>query len=366
MTKTQPIDTILQGLIAKIEAGTMPWQQPWQSLDGMAPMPLRACGTPYKGINTLILWAAAMERDYRAATWLTFNAAREAGGMVRKGETGTKVVLWKPLPPKTEIINGVEMVDANSAAGVWRVYTVFNVEQCDGLPAKYTVPPATMDAPGACGPRVPARIDLDRAWQATGATITVEGDRAFYRPATDSITMPLRSLFADELDWHSTLAHELAHWTKHETRLDRSFPKHSALHAYALEELVAEIAAAVIGQTIGLPGRHMDDHAAYLANWLQALKANPRTLLSVASKAQAAAEYVLGLVEPALNAARAARLPVHAPGDVADQWQAIKTPSAPPVVVQIEAARAARTIKRAPQQTDLGPLFEPLQPGLFG
>jgi antirestriction protein ArdC len=175
-----------------------------------------------------------------------------------------------------------------------RGYTVFNAEQIDGLPEQFVAPPELVTPVVPLTPEgaEDARLSALFAW--LPATIRYGGDRAFYSLAADVIQMPPRAAFDDATLFYATLAHEASHWTRHPTRLDRDFGQtRFGDPAYALEELVAELSAAFIGATIGLPADHLEDHAAYIDGWLKALADNPSAFLTAASKAQAAADWVL-------------------------------------------------------------------------
>ena len=129
------------------------------------------------------------------------------------------------------------------------------------------------------------------------ASVRHGGARAFYAPSTDHVQMPPQPVFADLTQYYATLAHELGHWTRHPSRLDRDFgQKRFADHGYAMEELVAELCAAFVGAVIGLPPDHLEDHAAYIDTWLKVIKDHPSAFLTAAGKAQLAADYLLRLM----------------------------------------------------------------------
>ena len=167
---------------------------------------------------------------------------------------------------------------------------MFNVEQIEELPAPYTAP---------ASPRLDVSVRIARAerfFGATGATIAHGGNRACYRPSTDSIVLPLFEAFRDAESYYATLAHETTHWTAHESRLARDFgTTRFGSEGYALEELVAELGAAFLCADLDLTLEPREDHAAYIANWLGALKADHRAIFTAASHAQRAADFINGL-----------------------------------------------------------------------
>ena len=307
--KRDTYETVTAAIVAALEAGTKPWQRRWAAnKPGMA-MPRRSTGEFYRGINVLLLWGAAEERGFAADTWMTFKQAIDLGGAVRKGETATKIVFFKKL---TVTDRADPSGESEKQIPMLREYAVFNVEQIDGLPAKY--------APQAL-PVVPskARDELaEAALRSSGADIRESGDKAFYMPSQDYVNMPTFDRFFTAGGYLATLAHELCHWTGHKTRLDRAQLNQFGSKDYAFEELVAEIGAAFVGARLGIVGEHIHNHAAYVASWLKALKNDKRAIFKAATLAQAAADMVLQ--NAALDAAEAfededeaARAPIAAP-----------------------------------------------------
>ena len=286
---TRVTDRIVQSL----EQGVRPWHQPWTGglTNGRMISPLRHTGAPYRGINILLLWCAAMERGFASPHWMTYRQASELGAQVRKGERGSLVIYADRFVKKDAGANGDE---AEREIRFMKGYTVFNVEQIDGLPAQYT----TRDAPGAAFPL----IDVAESFvTATGALIRHGGDRAFYSPTGDVIVLPEPAAFRDGASYTATKAHELVHWTSHPSRLDRALGKRFGDEAYAAEELIAELGAAFLCADLGIAAESRDDHAAYIAHWLRVLKSDRRAIFTAAAHAQAAADYLHGL-QPAVAA----------------------------------------------------------------
>jgi antirestriction protein ArdC len=170
---------------------------------------------------------------------------------------------------------------------VLKCFRVFNASQVDGLPDRYS-------------PRVKEQVtatsdtSVADAFLSAVPAVICKGDGAWYDRVADRITMPPHSAFTSPEQHCATLAHELAHWTGHARRLDREFGTRFGDAAYAMEELVAELASAMIGADLGLPVDHLDDHASYIATWLKVLKADPRAILTAAAKAEAATAYLSG------------------------------------------------------------------------
>lgn len=157
------------------------------------------------------------------------------------------------------------------------------------LPERFRPEPVSLPEPTA------RDRELDTFFAAIPASLHHGGSEAYYMPSTDQITMPEVSQFRTRDLYRSTLAHELAHWTGHRSRLDRSLGGRFGSDAYAVEELVAELASAMIGAELGLPVDHLDDHASYLGSWLKVLKTDARAILTAAAKAEEASAYLLKL-----------------------------------------------------------------------
>ena len=293
MTDTTRIDIysrITNRIIADLEQGTRPWHRPWSvaHAEGRIVRPLRHSGIPYRGINVVMLWSAAVAAGYTCPTWLTFKQAIELGGNVRKGERGELVVYANSITRTETDTKGEE---TEREIPFLKGYTVFNAEQCDGLPAHYTARP---EAPALTPLQ---RIErADRFFAATGADIRHGGTRAYYAEGSDHVQMPPFETFESAESHAATLAHELTHWTKHRTRLDRDMGRVKwGDEGYAREELVAELGAAFLCADLGVTPDVRDDHAAYIATWLKVLKEDKRLIFSAASHAQRAADYLHGL-----------------------------------------------------------------------
>jgi antirestriction protein ArdC len=275
-------------IIADLERGVPTWRQPWQAGHAAGPVsrPLRAEGKPYRGVNTLMLWAAAMEKGYSSPIWMTYRQAAEVGGQVRKGEKGSLVVYASSVTKAVSDEKG-EAEQKENKIRFMKGYTVFNVEQIDGLPCHYYAapPPAT---------NAVERLDVaDRFFSATKATIRHGGGQAFYSPGQDLIQMPEINAFRDQEAYYGTLGHEAVHWTSHPSRLNRDFGRQRFGDAgYAMEELVAEIGAAYLSADLSITPVTREDHAAYIGSWLKALRDDKRAIFTAASHADRAVDHL--------------------------------------------------------------------------
>ncbi|MBL8550522.1 MAG: DUF1738 domain-containing protein [Hyphomonadaceae bacterium] len=280
---------VTRAIEAALQRGVRPWIKPWDDAVAAGPLvlPCRANGVPYRGVNVVALWAAATEAGFASPYWFTFKQAQAAGGQVRKGERGAFVVFYK------EIAREGEPADAEDEGAdkrrILRGYVVFNRDQIENLDGAFD-PPAIAAAPAQIDP-------LAARFARVPAAVRFGGARAFYAPSTDHVQMPPKPAFRDPTQFYATLAHELGHWTRHPSRLDRDFgAKRFGDRGYALEELTAELCSAFVGAVIGLPAEHIEDHAGYIRHWLEAFADNPSAFLSAAAKAQAAADYLLRLM----------------------------------------------------------------------
>jgi antirestriction protein ArdC len=276
-------------IVADLEQGVRTWMKPWnaENTAGRITRPLRHNGVPYSGINILMLWAEAMDKGFAAPIWMTFKQALELKANVRKGEKGSLVVYASSITRTEEDDNGEE---SEREIHYMKGYTVFNVEQIEGLPEHYYGKPVVNTTP------VERISHAEAFFAATKADIRYRGDRAFYSNDGDYIQMPLIEAFRDAESFYATLAHESTHWTKHPSRLDRSFGRKTwGDEGYAQEELVAELASAFLCADLELTPEVREDHAAYIANWLTVLKNDTRAIFSAAAHAQKAVQFLHGL-----------------------------------------------------------------------
>ena len=286
-TKADVYTRVTDKIIANLEAGTRPWMKPWEAASA-AVFPLRGNGQPYRGVNVLLLWAEAVERGYRASTWMTYKQAAELGAHVRKGEKGAMVVYADTIH-RTETNDKGE--DVERAFGFMKAYTVFNVEQIEGLDGNFYPVDATDDE----GQAIDLIEHAESFFTRTGATIRHGGSSAFYAPGPDVIQLPPVQTFRDVESYTATKAHELIHWTGHQDRMAREFGKRYGDRAYAFEELVAEMGAAFLCADLSITPELRGDHADYLASWLEVLKEDKRAIFAAASHAQKAMDFLHGL-----------------------------------------------------------------------
>jgi antirestriction protein ArdC len=299
---------ITDKIIADLEQGVRTWMKPWNAGNtaGRIMRPLRSNGIPYSGINILMLWAESVAHGFTSPTWMTFRQASELNAHVRKGEKGSLVVYANAITRTEENDKGEE---EERSIPYMKGYTVFNVEQIEGLPETYYTKPEITTTP------VERIAHAESFFAATKAETRFRGDRAYYSNDGDYIQMPVIESFRDAESFYATLAHESAHWTKHPARLDRDFGrKQWGDEGYAREELVAELSSAFLCADLGLTPEVRDDHASYIQSWLTVLRNDKRAIFSAASHAQKAVDFLHGFqAGNTNNAAQAAALTADTP-----------------------------------------------------
>lgn len=283
-------DEITGKIIAELEAGRVPWVQPWGTAAAKAPLAMprnAATGRGYSGINVLILWGAVIEHGFPGQSWLTFRQALSLGGNVRKGERGTTVVYADRFIPDEEKKRARETGEEAQAIPFLKRFTVFNAAQCDGLPEDVAViaPPPP---PGLIEPRVEALIE------ATAIDFRIGGNRAFYVPALDYVQVPPPQAYFEPINWHRTALHEIGHASGAPHRLNRDLSGSFGSKKYAFEELIAEMNAAFCCASLGIVPTVR--HADYIAAWLEVLRDDNRAVVRAASQASKAADYILSFL----------------------------------------------------------------------
>lgn len=276
-------------IMADLEAGNLTWRKPWHSdhFAGQVMRPLRWNDIPYTGINTLMLWGTAAEQCYSSPYWMTFKQAIELKANVRKGEKGTQVVYADKFVKEEQNTKGETVTNQ---IPFLKTYVVFNASQIDGLSDAYHQQPEPV-----MGHLSSRNEELETFFAQTKADIYT-GSRATYSITTDRVQMPPFESFATPNDYYAILAHEITHWTRHPTRLDRDLGrKHYGDEGYAKEELVAELGACFLAADLGFEPMPEAHHAAYIQSWLKALNDDKRLIFSAASHAQKAVEYLYSL-----------------------------------------------------------------------
>jgi antirestriction protein ArdC len=282
-------EIVTDKILKQLESGVAPWRKPWTS---QPPMNLIS-QKEYRGLNTFLLGS----QGYGSRYWLTFNQASKLGGHIKAGEKSSLVIFWN-IGEET-IRKKPDGSERKSKPILLRYYSVFNLQQTEGIAEKLGLDkqPALIPSLEDCEaivanmPNPPSREQSDKAW---------------YKPAADTVGMPNRSLFNSPQAYYATLFHELTHSTGHVSRLSREgIMEHHAFGDadYSREELVAEMGAAMLCGVTGIEPAVIDNSVAYLQNWIRVLKGDSKLLVTAASAAQKAADYIRSLSKPEVSEA---------------------------------------------------------------
>jgi antirestriction protein ArdC len=288
MSSANIYQVVTDRILAALAQNIVPWQKPWRT---SAPTNLLS-KKAYRGVNVLLLSCSGYSSHY----WGTYKQITEAGGQVRRGEKGTPIVFWSMFE---------KMVDGKpKKVFVLRQYTVFNVEQCDGLEALKTAP-SDLQVPMAHEALESAAAAILEGYK--GAPQVIVGynrTKACYKPSLDVVEVPGREYFNSPEGFYSILYHELAHSTGHKSRLGRigvTDVDAFGSHRYSFEELVAEITSAFMMHHVGLDSEvAFENQAAYIQGWRAKLGENPKWIVDAAGKAAKAFEHILGVSAAAL------------------------------------------------------------------
>ena len=270
--KTDIYDIVTNRIIENLEKGCIPWIKPWHT-ENTLDKNIKT-GNEYNGINRIILGMSG----YQSNVWGSFKQWKDLGANVRKGETGTAIVFYKP-------VSGVKVTSEGETIIYNSVFTtsyIFNAEQVEGIEIK---PRNIEDKPFL------NNLDIDTMVMNTGANIRHSGNSAYYKPSEDYINMPIKSDFNDEAGYYATLLHELTHWSGAKHRLDRTKGKRFGDTAYAFEELIAELGSAFLCEKYSVKGDIR--HEGYIQSWLQALKNDNKMIFSASAYAQKSTDYIV-------------------------------------------------------------------------
>jgi antirestriction protein ArdC len=271
-------EIVTSKIIEELESGVAPWRKPW------------TCQTPlnlitqkeYHGLNVFTL----ASQGFSSRFWLTFNQATKLGGKIRQGEKSSPVIFWKARE-EGEITEQVRLKRTSRTFLFW-YYSVFNLSQTEGIdiPACLLQETRTNDPIETCE-RIVTHMPNPPAFE--------QSDKAWYSPSKDAVGMPACGLFHSSEEFYATEFHELAHSTGHAKRLHRAnFDNQVAFgsESYSQEELIAEMTAAMLCGIAGIEQKTIENSAAYLETWIERLKSDSRLLVSAASEAQKAADFI--------------------------------------------------------------------------
>lgn len=285
--KADVYQIVTEKVLAMLAEGTVPWRQPWVSVGVPRSM---STGKPYRGINPFLLLIQSMTEGYTSSWWGTYDHIAKLGGQVRKGQESTTIVWWSR--GSKEVTDEATEETVTKSWATARLFRVFNADQADGLPEKFTG--ADKDSGLATLPELDA---MTAAYEATLRELTYGGDRAYYSPLLDVVRLPPIGSYKSVDAFYSTKGHELTHSTGHKSRLKREgiVEGHSfGDELYSREELIAEMGAAMFCGMLGIEQTTLPSSAAYLANWLGVLRGDSKMVVTAAAAAQKAVDMILG------------------------------------------------------------------------
>lgn len=273
-------------IIALLESGVCPWRKPWLSPQTSGAPRNLASGKAYRGVNYWLLNCS----PYTSPFWATYRQVAARGGQVKKGEKGTQIVFWKIYEKEKGVSeSGEKLVDSFP---MLRSFYVFNIEQCEGL----NIAPEPAAPVGVEHNPIESCEKLIAGYPLGMPEVRHEEARAFYRPSQDFINMPKKHLFGKIEEYYSTLFHEQIHATGHESRLNREGVQGTSFFGdaiYSFEELIAEMGASYMCAAAGIENATIENSAAYLSNWLAALRKDNKLIFKAASAAQKAVDFLL-------------------------------------------------------------------------
>jgi antirestriction protein ArdC len=272
-------EIVTDKIIKQLESGVAFWRKPWRT-----ELPVNLISQrPYRGLNVFLLGT----QGYGSKYWLTYNQAAKLGGNIRRGEKSSLVTFWNI--GEERLICKSDGTEKLSTPILLRYYSVFNLEQTEGIADKLGLSSTTRVADIEACERIVAEMP--------NAPLREQSDRAWYRPSIDTVGMPAKTSFLGSEEFYSTLFHELTHSTGHKSRIGREGIENLnefGSESYSKEELIAEMGAAMLCGVTGISPAVIENNAAYLQCWINRLKGDSKLLLSAASQAQKASDYILG------------------------------------------------------------------------
>lgn len=284
-------EEVTNRIVAALKSGDVPfWRQTWAKSKNSGAPSSAVTGKPYKGINRILLSLLGHESKWFA----TYAGWRSLGGQVRRGQRSVTAILYKPVVKKRINDDGQEEV---SSFGLLKTFSLFHISQVDGDLSKFRdeVKPEGGSSFVDYGP-------AEEVFAATGADVRFGGSSAFYSPSGDFIQMPPKASFSGvkSHEYYAVLAHEMIHWTGHESRLNRlqKFARFGS-EAYAVEELTADLGAAFLSNELSIPqSDDLSNISAYLKHWLNVLQRDHSAIFSVAAASSAAVDHILKYSSP--------------------------------------------------------------------
>ena len=283
-TKLDVYQLVTDRIIELLEAGTVPWQKPWDE----SGVPMNVISKrPYRGINLWLLLSLNYERNL----FLTWDQLKKIGGSVNQGQHGHIVVFWKQVKKMPE-----ELDDKGKpkVMPMLRYYKVFNVEQCRDIP-KDLIPEFV-------------KVETDSILECEAIINTMPdsplliftGKNAYYDIEKDHVVLPSLKRFKTSESYYSTLFHELVHSTGAEKRLGRKSIVDMAefgSEPYSMEELIAELGASYLNSYTGILDKQIENSASYISSWLEKFRSDKRFIITASGQAQRAVDLILNRQE---------------------------------------------------------------------
>ena len=288
---------ITNQFIDVLKRGAPPWKKPWTQGESTSELPINAATErKYSGINITILWTSAVAHSFKSGRWLTFNQAKAVGGRVKRGQKGTVAVLYRDIEVPCRDTAAQQLADSDEnplkkTIKLVRGYTLFNVEQCAGLPKLIVQGPPQCDLK----PTWKLHQEAENLVATHKVDVRYENDSACYNSTEDFINLPPKCAFGNNTDYYATLMHELTHWTGHSSRLDRpgiSSENGVGSTEYAFEEMIAEIGSAFLCAEFRIPAD--PTHGSYILSWINVLENDPKAIFRSSAQAWKARNYLLG------------------------------------------------------------------------
>ena len=286
----ETLDRIVQKFIESLEGDKIPWHRSWK---GSSLIPHNfTTGRSYSGLNQLVLWMTEEARGFNDTRWGGKKQIIKAGYRIDQDQWKKGTAIFAPILRPYFYTDDDGSRRKGMALKGWRVVQVWNAAQCEGVPA-----PVELE-------KIDPSVGFERAAalvEAAGMDITHKGNRAFYSPADDSITLPPAGAFDSAAAYWSVNMHEHIHATGHKSRLDREgVGGFSSRTVYAFEELVAEMGSAFLCNVLGINAPELQpNHEAYIQSWIKVLNEDPTQLMKAAGQAQKAMDYILKLEKAA-------------------------------------------------------------------
>ncbi len=293
---------MIDTLLTYIETNPTSWESGWYRMPSESPINGKT-QKKYNGLNAFYLSVIAAIKGYSDPRWITYNQAQEMGANVKSGEKSSEVFYWNWYDKKTKkpfeesTLDGMTKDEAKqyrdeNVRPVMKFYQVFNANQCNNMP-EYVRDNKTPEM--ELEERSRQVEIIERVIANSAAPVHYDGEnKAYYSPRTDSIHLPEIERFKSMQDFYATALHEIAHSTGHKDRLNREISNGFGSPNYAREELRAELASVFMQVELGISveGRHFENHGAYLASWLKAVKNNNKEFFAAAADAERIADYV--------------------------------------------------------------------------